>query len=177
MEKLKQHVRDAVQEFLRREPGLLKSAAHEQAIAHRIAVCLEGTLSKTGSPQLNVDCEYNKHLKTSKAMSIDLNYFRQFPACRCNACNKLRKEPAEMDTLPDKQFRPDVLVHHRGDDTMNLIAMEIKRRHVCPFDLAKLKGLTQPINADGYGYQLGVFLWFPNHKPQFRWFPEQQLHP
>lgn len=169
MEQLKAKLRDAVQNFLGHDSDLLALAAHEQAISHRIAVYLEQTLTEAEFSAASVDCEYNKHLAGSKTMRVDLDYFRQFAPCGCRACEILRQKPASLQAIPEKQFRPDVIVHHRGDDTLNLLAIELKRNAVCPFDLAKLHGLTMPLNAEGYGYRLGAFISFPQGRPEYIW--------
>jgi hypothetical protein len=70
----------------------------------------------------------------------------------------------------EKLFRPDIVVHSRGNDNANLIVIEIKRSVVCPFDLAKLKALTTPKTDGGeFGYALGLFLHFPDGQPVYEW--------
>lgn len=145
---------------------LLKSEAHEQAISHRLAVYLETLF--TGTRELNVDCEYNKNLRASKRVDIGTIEKQALEACNCTACKKILKDP---NILNDKLFRPDILVHSRGNHERNLIVVEIKHEKPCPFDQEKLEALTVPIEKGGeYGYTLGVFLWFPSGQPKCRWF-------
>jgi hypothetical protein len=74
--------------------------------------------------------------------------------------------------LENKLFRPDIVVHSRGNDDRNVIAIEIKNTgRFCPFDGAKLRALTAPKTDDKtYEYQLGVFLLFKGNEPSFKWY-------
>ena len=168
MDNLRYPIVRAVEEFLERDSHLLDVAAHEQAISHRIAVYLEHFFQ--WRPGLNVDCEYNKHLDASKAGSFEVDYFNkvrlEFNECKCWPCT--HPSPADFH---EKLFRPDILVHSRGDDDANLIVIEIKRDVVCPFDLTKLKALTTPKpNGGEFGYALGLFLHFHEGQPVYKWF-------
>jgi hypothetical protein len=155
-------------EFQKRDSNLLDATAHEQAISHRIAVYLEHFF--LWRPGLNVDCEYNKHLDASKTGEFDVDYFKamrsKFSECECWSC----MHPA-FEKFPEKLFRPDILVHSRGNDDANLIVIEVKRDVVCPFDLTKLKALTTPKASGGrFGYALGLFLHFPGGDAAYEWF-------
>ncbi len=62
-------------------------------------------------------------------------------------------------------------MHRRGYNDRNLIAIEIKKAKLCPFDLAKLQGLTKLKEEEGrYEYKLGVFLHFVKGHQMFLWF-------
>ena len=167
---LQKKVKDAVATFVERDDKLLELEAHEQAISHRIAIYLECQFRV--EEKINVDCEYSKHLEKAKRMDVELmdlkKQTRELLACGCSAC---RDVPHEID-LNNKLFRPDIVVHSRGDDHRNMIAVEIKNTgKFCPFDGAKLKALTAPKTSDKtYEYQLGVFLTFAGNKPSFKWY-------
>ena len=65
-------------------------------------------------------------------------------------------------------MRPDILVHSRLEKNKNLLAIEVKKQRTSAWDESKLKTLT---NSKGrYHYQLGVFIYFPNNIPRYRWF-------
>jgi len=168
---LQRKVRDAVTLFVDRDPKLLVLAAHEQAFAHRIAIYLEAQFKVAEG--LNVDCEYNKHLEKAKRIDLDLHLLKQQPqallTCGCPACSAITKK----EHLKGKLFRPDVVVHSRGNDDHNIIVIEIKSTGVfCPFDGAKLEALTAPKTDDKpYEYQLGVFILFGAGAPSFEWYP------
>lgn len=163
---MNEYVISAVNSFIKNDIVLLDLAAHEQAISHRIAVYLESIYAPEG---LNIDCEYNKNLVQSKTLDIhdlDLELCRE---CGCGSCVNLVKKNAS--DIPEKHFRPDIIVHSRNNREPNLIVIEVKKEKECPFDEAKLKALTKPLkNGGAYGYELGVFIWFPENKPQYKWF-------
>ena len=152
--------------------SLFQLSAHEQAISHRIALYLEQGLSKMPITPVVVDCEYNKHLKNSKVFNVNERFFEQYPNCHCSSCTKHREAHSDQEQLPDERdFRPDIVAHTRGNDDNNVIAIEVKKASVCPFDLAKLEALTLPKKSeDAYGYSLGVFIFFRDCEAQYRWF-------
>ena len=54
---------------------------------------------------------------------------------------------------------PDILVHQRGDDDLNLLAIEVKRASNWldyELDNIKLHLFTAPDDGSGYGYALGA---------------------
>jgi hypothetical protein len=161
VQELQQKVEQAVSDFMIENPSLLDLEAHEQAISHRVAYYLESQFCK--GRNLNVDCEYNKHLDVCKAF----NFEKEYKKCDCDGCKYAREKKSD----PEKLLRPDVLVHSRGNDDRNLIAIEIKQDQPCLFDEAKLKALTKPKTEEAkgeFGYQLGVFLYFPEKMPGVR---------
>lgn len=160
----------AVQYFIDNDPELLDLSAHEQAISHRIGVYLEQVFA---SKKLNVDCEYNKHLGDPKRIDLhDLNP-ESYKSCGCDPCKKITSQ--NIHEILEKDFRPDIVLHLRGNDRRNLIVIEVKKSRECPFDEAKLKSLTKPRDIGGeYGYELGVFIWFPKNKPKLKWFVSGQ---
>jgi hypothetical protein len=110
-------------------------------------------------------------------------FLDQFHRCQCAACRemkKARKENKDFDLMQTAEvdFRPDILVHSRGNDDLNLIAIEVKKVSTCPFDRAKLRALTQSIPADNpFGYKLGLFLNFPNDQPNYIWIQNGVIQP
>ncbi len=170
MDNLQEKIKSAVTSFVSNDVDLLYLDVHEQSVSHRIAVCLENLFLE---PKLNVDCEYNKHLDNGK--TVDLTKFidtRNYESCGCNACDDI-VAGKNLDRLDRKLFRPDILVHHRGHDDQNEIAIEVKKDHVCPFDVAKIKALTLSREKGGsYGYNLGAFIYFEGNKPYYIWFKD-----
>lgn len=163
---MQEKVTQAVELFVKNDLDLLRNAAHEQAISHRIGVYLEG-LFETGKH--NIDCEYNKHLDEPKKIDLyDLDP-KLCEGCKCDSCKFVIK--GNLNEIPERGFRPDILVHKRGTNDYNLIAIEVKKDKWCPFDEAKLRALTKSFDDGGeYGYKLGVFIWFPENIPNYKWF-------
>lgn len=163
---MQEKVIQAVKLFVKNDLELLKNVVHEQAISHRIGVYLESLFE---SGKQNVDCEYNKHLDEPKKIDLyDLDP-ELCKGCKCDSCKFVIK--GNFSEIPERGFRPDILVHKRGTDGFNLIAIEVKKDKECPFDEAKLRALTKPFDDYGeYGYELGVFIWFPENIPSYKWF-------
>lgn len=72
----------------------------EWAVAHRLAAYLEGFF-----PEYDVDCEYNR------MPGPDGEYDSKAP----------------KKVLGNKKIRPDIIVHRRGSNEDNLIAIEMKK--------------------------------------------------
>jgi hypothetical protein len=163
---MKDKIIEAVKYFMDNDKELLQLSAHEQAISHRIAVYLEKVLN---SKEFNVDCEYNKHLENTKSFDINILDMELYKACKCESCKNIIRN--NINEIPSKNFRPDIVVHLRGKDTENKIVIEVKKEFECPFDLLKLETLTRAKESGGeYRYGLGVFIWFSDNKPKYRWF-------
>lgn len=146
-------VKKAVELFLEETPNLMDFEVHEQAISHRIALHLQQFT------RLNVDCEYNKNLKGTKYLMAKEEVYKN---CTCGAC---RRNPPE-EGQKRRRFRPDIIVHKRGDESKNLIAVEVKKTDFCLFDKAKLMALTD--ETEDYHYKLGVFIYFPEGRAQYK---------
>ena len=90
-------------------------------------------------PSHHVDCEYNKHSKGLKFTGSD------------------KKE---------KESRPDIVVHDRGNDQRNLLVIEIKKFGSSNLAnkkaIKKLREFTHTHMPDyhHYGYEYGLFLCF-----------------
>lgn len=125
---------------------LLRYAAHERSVAHKIAVYLGSAFEG----HRHVDLEYNLHGHLIKRLA------------GIQECDDERRT--------DRIF-PDIVVHMRGTDEFNTLVVEVKTGNgsrAC--DVRKLQLLTDPSN--GYGYQLGVFLRFNGQEDvEIVWFP------
>ena len=131
-------------------------AASERAIAHRLAVYLECGLRSEGIVEdgglISVDCEYNRHLDGMKTHRI--------PEELIIIVEKAKRNPKPISD--DEGFyvfsiAPDIIVHHRGEDDLNLLVIELKKttNHEIPkYDDLKLRCFTKE-GRDAYAYQLG----------------------
>lgn len=166
LERLINKIKAAVHIFLANDGELLSLAGgvHEQTISHRIAVYLECLFKG-----YHVDCEYNKHLKASKKFNLNSLRPDEHRKCDCEACKKIVDN--QLLQIKERLFRPDIIIHRRGGDENNNIAIEVKKKNDCQFDQAKLKTLTLSKENDGeYGYNLGIFIYFPDNEPKYKWF-------
>jgi hypothetical protein len=154
----------AVNSFLGESRSLLEYEVYEPAISHRIAFHLERLFENAKLPSLDVDCEYNKHLRGAKTINLKQILKDALDACKCGNCKKILKSRIP----PDKEFRPDVVVHRRGLDNLNALVVEIKKSKMCPFDLEKIRALT--LDCGEFGYNLGVHVSFRGDGAQYVWF-------
>lgn len=123
----------AIRLFLDSEGGLLRDDVSELTIVHKFATILGREF-----PSRNVDVNYNRH-------GQDIKFVRLPPPCR-NWQN------------PRRRVLPDVVVHQRGNDSRNLLVIEIKKStnsepREC--DIAKLRCFREQLH-----YRFGLFLEF-----------------
>lgn len=132
----RKHIESSIENALRalvsRDSYLLKTDLGERCIAHRFAIYLANEF-----PEWDVDCEYNRNGHRLKELPLS-------DSCR------------ELLRTTDRVV-PDVVVHKRGEDGPNLIAIELKiaRRTGEDCDLAKLRGYISVI-----GYRFGLYVCF-----------------
>ena len=111
---------------------LLEHNLSERCIAHRFAVHLAAQF-----PNWDVDCEYNRNGDELKEMPLS------------DECKALLRKTGRVF--------PDIIVHKRGDEGPNLLAIEIKIKgrpgEEC--DIAKLQGYISNI-----GYSCGLYISF-----------------
>jgi hypothetical protein len=127
-------VRNALKEFFQEEQTLLDVNASERSLSHKFAEHLQKQF-----PNLDVDCEYNRHGNDIKRLKYCL------------------PGSTEVDNLEAKTVFPDVVVHKRRNDKNNSLVIEIKKSnsgqdHTA--DLEKLKAFT----GSQYKYKVGLFL-------------------
>lgn len=117
----------ATQRLIDEQRALLDLEVGEQTIAQHIAGYIREQIPK----ELSVDVEYNKHLLEKKVLLLP-------PKGSPNA------EP--IPTI----VRPDIVVHERGTDRHNMVALEVKKPgENLAHDRAKLEALKRQ-----YGYLL-----------------------
>ncbi len=132
---------------------LIKKPVHEQDISHRIAHYLENLLRnydwfvKNG---YSIDVEYNKNLDEPKRIYSNSN---------CSNCYKSECYIKKYHCNDDygSICRPDIIIHKRGNNEQNIVAIEIKTdTKESEKDSAKLSAFT--CNCSEYKYKLGVFI-------------------
>jgi hypothetical protein len=118
-----------------RDFWLLEKGAGERAVVAKLA----GYLSPLFRG-FDVDVEYNRHGVETKKLDLD-------PECRGGG---------------RKRVYPDIIVHRRGHDRANLMAIEVKKsRNPEPrtCDRAKLRAMKAQ-----FGYEFGLLLELPSGK-------------
>lgn len=129
---IKKRVSAALTRLVATDSTLLEHNASERAIAGALATHL-GALF----PDYHVDVEYNLHGLDRKALDLP-------PTCRGGG---------------RRMVIPDIVVHRRGVDEHNLLAVEMKKetnKQSRDCDRSKLRGMLQQLH-----YQAAVFLDLP----------------
>jgi hypothetical protein len=109
-EALLDSVNSALENLVQRDVKLLHYKAHELAHVHRFAVYLEGHLrSQLVNWDVTVDLDYDRDGQFAKVMHVD-------PPLPPKAC--------EDGTV---RFRPDLIIHRRGEDGANVLVLEWKK--------------------------------------------------
>jgi hypothetical protein len=122
----------AIEALFLNDAILLEYDVGERTVAAQLSRYLAGVF-----PSQNVDVEYNRHGLDPKAVNL----------------------PPECGNGAERLIVPDLVVHRRGTDSANLLAIEIKKEtnkesRAC--DRAKVQALKREL-----GYAYGVLLELP----------------
>jgi len=101
--RLAENVVAALRELVERDGDLFAIDVNERTLAHRLAVYLERRI-----PDLHVDCEYNRHGHQPKRLH-------------------LAPEPTTSEDTEGTTVFPDIILHRRGENGPNVLAIEIKK--------------------------------------------------
>ena len=117
--------KNAIREFYKKDYKLIDLQCNERSMMFRIGIYLY------------------EHMKAHNSLNeYDLD-------CEYN------RKGTNIKTLDEQNIIPDILIHKRGDDNMNLLVIEIKKSdNSIENDKEKLKKLTDT-NGD-YKYSLGL---------------------
>ncbi|MCJ7511246.1 MAG: hypothetical protein MUP14_10245 [Dehalococcoidia bacterium] len=129
---LYENVKAALQLFFLKDCALLELTVNECSISHKLAEHLQYLFK-----EYEVDCEYNRHGIYPKRIHRD------------------HRTDAEGS---DGRVFPDIVIHKRGHDERNLLAIEIKKRDNTDVsgDVEKLEVLT----GQEFGYKTGLLIIF-----------------
>ena len=131
-EKLEILLSDSLRELYVRDLGMLERDANERTITGRLGRYIEDRIEG-----YDVTGEYNRHGIDPKEVEL----------------------PDNDGVLTLQRVMPDIIVHHLGDDSDNLLVIEAKKTsNPAPDnrDIEKLTALKQNI-----GYRYAVFLRLP----------------
>jgi len=127
-------IKGAFDAFLGRHSVLLDVNANERSMTHKLAEALQEVF-----PNMDVDCEYNRHGRSTKKIV---------------ACWGDGIQPDDLDA---KTVYPDIVVHTRGNDENNVLVIEVKKsnaRRCSACDAEKLKAFT----GDEFRYRVGLYV-------------------
>ena len=150
------------------ERNIILNDINERTLAHRLAVYLGENF--TG---YDIDVEYNRNLEKGKHepkyVYIIKNEFEE-------SYKRAKEIGGDISSFMEQVTSyPDIIVHERGNNSHNLLVVEIKKsnnKSDWEIDKKKLEGFTS--KDYGYGYKVGVHLiitisdsW---KKPEIDWY-------
>ena len=154
---IERKVNHAIQMLFKNDSDLLKRDVNERSITHKLAEYLQIQFDKW-----NVDCEYNKNGDVIKELEGIKDALNKIPDC--------------VEHITTDRVFPDIIIHLRGDNTSNLLVIEVKKRtnpnnSIC--DEKKLELFTQ---KGQYHYSFGLFIKFNGiYTPEMKWFKEGRI--
>ncbi|MCP2241260.1 hypothetical protein [Thermoanaerobacterium thermosaccharolyticum] len=145
-EEIEKPVKDALDKLHYNDKYLLEHDVNEQSITHRLAMYLEDAFFN-----YNVDCEYNRYGDDSKRL-IGKSYKKYKKDFKC----EIDKFKNEIDS--DKIVKPDIIVHKRGGNDHNLLAIELKKSNNKDENYNRLKLMIFTDKDYGLSYKYGLFI-------------------
>lgn len=131
---------------------LIEHDLSEPCICHKLALHLQTIFNN-----YDVDCEYNGDVE-------NINGKKKITLVRQHLLEKglLKKSELETDRdLLERAVFPDIIIHKRGTNDLNLCIIEVKKStSQLPFDYDyfKLEAYTTSLIGNHLKYQLGIFI-------------------
>lgn len=126
-EEVDEIVDHCVDRLVEEQPELLSLDVSERALSHQLAVYLRECFPE----DLHVDCEYNRHHDGPKRLRLR------------------RRKASDRDITAIPVF-PDIVVHRRDTDELNLLVLELKKPEgPLWYDEQKLRAFRKEL---GYSY-------------------------
>lgn len=159
-------------EFWAKDSDLIENKVYEPVISGRFAMIIFDVLNREYhlDEKLRLDIEYSKHWSKKKNVEAIIEHIKHG-----NHIDSKSKELIDVfeNNSPNKNVRPDIVLHERKNDENNFFVMELK--YFCEkindlreeekhkYDYAKLIILTYPIEKSNseksfYGYKYGIHL-------------------
>lgn len=149
-------VLEALDELHRKDFILLENDVSERAITHKLAEYLGRRF-----PSLDTDCEYNRNLEDGPYKGKTLN-LHDLKGKRRALLIKQAIIDADEEYLEPVSTFPDIIVHRRGVNDVNLLIVEVKKSGGAPdaiqFDQLKLAEFTNDQGSSNYRFTHGVFI-------------------
>lgn len=124
---------------------------HEISITHKLAEYLQDEFS-----DYDVDCEYNRDITNTVGDSIKQIY--QIIKKEIGDYEKFKKIEEKIEYI-SRNIYPDIIVHKRGTNNHNLLAIEaIKRNPKTELNKSKLEACTQNNSQDKLNFNLVLLL-------------------
>ena len=139
-EEIEEKVNLALDTFYEKDKYFIDNDLHERSMTHKLANYLEKLFNG-----YDVDCEYNKnglHIKEIPDKNKEIQ--------------KIRNSSRNKDLI---SVFPDIIIHKRGDESKNLVVIEVKKDNATKnnkeeIDILKLKAYT----TEDLNYRYGIYI-------------------
>ena len=145
-EEIEEKVNLALDTFYEKDKYFIDNDLHERSMTHKLANYLEKLFNG-----YDVDCEYNKnglHIKEIPDKNKEIQ--------------KIRNSSRNKDLI---SVFPDIIIHKRGDESKNLVVIEVKKDNATKnnkeeIDILKLKAYT----TEDLNYRYGIYINLKNSR-------------
>lgn len=132
----------AIEEFLQKENFLLSEDLNERAMTHKLAEYIQKYFQ-----DYNVDCEYNRMRDKDG---------KEYNTKKLN----IKSKNINLTNIKQTTVYPDIIIHKRGNNNDNLLAIETKKKvnldeEDKKYDFKKLKAMTLQLE-----YLYGAYIEF-----------------
>lgn len=134
---------------------LLKNDINERSITHKLSMYLDQTFGN----MYDVDCEFNRDVNNITGSKKIIYYERELE----DGWNSFSQSSMNEQDRVEKSVYPDIIIHKRGKNVANLMAVEVKKstsRVNEEYDFLKLKCYTRLDDYNSLNYKYGVFIKF-----------------
>lgn len=165
--RIERRVNSAIEILRIKDFYLLKNNVNERAITHKLAEHLQYVIGN----ELDVDCEYNRNIdddsnsKKIHLLKYKLENISGFKDKKFKLAEAFGDEYCELSVFPD------IIVHKRGRNTENLLAIEVKKSTSNisnEYDFLKLKSYTDPTEVNNLRYEYGAFIKFDTRTEKYK---------
>lgn len=116
IETIQEIIEKVLTEIVKHDNYLLHKKLKEECINHKLAIHIEKEITRRNIDNFHVDIEYNKNCNDPKYVEIN----------------------GEQMSI-----RPDIIVHKRGSNKCNFLAIEAKKTYKSKHDIQKIQALLR----------------------------------
>lgn len=174
--RIERRVSSAIELLRIKDFYLLKNNVNERSITHKLAEHLQYVIGN----EFDVDCEYNRNIDDDSNCKKIYLFKSKIEKISDFTGKKFKLVEAFGDKYCELSVFPDIIVHKRGRNTENLLAIEVKKSTsniTNEYDFLKLRNYTDPTELNNLRYKYGVFIRFEAGKekyeaPEIAWFKD-----
>jgi hypothetical protein len=163
LNQLRNILSESISEFIERDIYLIDKGVSERSVANRLACYIQNRFDN-----LHVDAEYNRFARELSDEQMEV------------VKKRLSYKRTSDYRIEDHLVNPDIIIHLRGQQSENLLIIEIKRgrskKDAIQKDYSKLEAFTLKGYESEPHYRFGLFIHFKDSfaQPELTWFQSGQ---